>query len=152
MAGSARQRSVAGEKLERKGLKCVAHEERGRLVVRLMARRSAAAQIVVIHRRQIIVHQRIDMDQFQGTGGRLHLFLLEPERASRGKEQDRTYALASTEHTVPHRGVQPLRRLIGARQPRGQRPFHPCAPSLELTGERIRHGLHAGFPPADSRA
>ena len=92
------------------------------------------------------------MHQFKGASSRLHLVLREPECTGRGKEQDRTYALASTEHTVPHRGVQPLGRLIRARQPRGQRPFHARAPSLELTGERVRHGWHADFPPAGSRA
>ena len=52
-----RQRRVASEQLECKRLECVAHEECRCLVVGLVARRPAPAQIVVVHRRQIIVHQ-----------------------------------------------------------------------------------------------
>ncbi len=146
------QSRIAGEQLECEGLQRITDQQRRRLIVRLVARRPAAAQVIVVHRRQIIVHQGVNVDQLQGACGGLDLLLREPDGPGRREEQDRAHALAAAEHAVAHGGVQPLRCLIGARQPRRERRLHSRAPGFELTGERVRHGWHAGFPPGGSSA
>ena len=52
-----------GEDLERQGVEAVAGEHRGRLAERLVHGRLAAAQVVIVHARQIVVDQRIDVDR-----------------------------------------------------------------------------------------
>ena len=47
--------------LEGQGQQAVARQHRGRVVELLVAGRAAAAQIAVVHRRQIVVDQRIGM-------------------------------------------------------------------------------------------
>ena len=56
----------------RQNLKCprqqrIADQNRRRLAKNLMARRPTAPQIVIIHRRQIVMHQRISMHHFNRT-------------------------------------------------------------------------------------
>ena len=50
---------VFAQHLERTALQRVAGQDRGRLVKRLMCAGFAAPQVVVVHRRQIVMHQRI---------------------------------------------------------------------------------------------
>jgi hypothetical protein len=57
-----RQRGIASEQLEGERLQSITHQDRRRLVVGFVAGRPATAQIVVIHRRQVIVHERIHVD------------------------------------------------------------------------------------------
>src|SRR6185312_5930656 len=150
--GIARQRRVAGKQLERQGLKRISDEQRGRLIVRPMTRRSAPPQIVIVHRGQVIVYEGINMHQLERAGGGLYLLLSEPQRTRRGKKQDRTYPLATAKHAVTHRSVKSLRRLVGARQSCRQRRLHAGAPGFQLTCERVRHGWHAHYPPGGLRA
>ena len=79
------QRRVAGQELKRQRLQGIADQDRGGLVEGFVARRASAAQIVIVHRGQVIVHQRIDVDQLDGTRGCLDLVLAEPQGA-RGRE------------------------------------------------------------------
>ena len=65
---SSRERAVDGEHFERERLQSIAGEDRGRLVELPVRRRAAAPQIVVVHRRQIVVHERVGVDQLDGGG------------------------------------------------------------------------------------
>ena len=49
--------------------KRVAGEDRGRLVKGLVHGRAAPAQVVVIHRRQIVMHERVAMHAFERASG-----------------------------------------------------------------------------------
>ncbi len=82
IAGAAGSAGSSRQHLERQRLQCVAHEERGRLVIGLVAGRSTAAQVIIVHRRQIVVHQRVRMYELDGAGGRLDLVLAQPDGAS----------------------------------------------------------------------
>ncbi len=53
---------------KRQGQQRVAGQDGGRLAVDLVTRGPAAAQVVVVHRRQIVVNQRIGVDHFHGAG------------------------------------------------------------------------------------
>ena len=65
LAGAVRQH------FEGTRLQCIADENRGGFVERTMAGGSAAAQIVVVHRGQIVVHQAVDVNEFD-RGRRAH--------------------------------------------------------------------------------
>jgi hypothetical protein len=52
-----------GEDLERQRVQAVAGKHRLRLAERLVHRRLAAPQVGIVHARQIIVDQRIDVDR-----------------------------------------------------------------------------------------
>ncbi len=63
--------------------KPVAGEDRGRLVEGLVAGRPAAAQIAVVHRRQIVVDQRIGVHHLDRRGDLKRACLAPPRRAAR---------------------------------------------------------------------
>ena len=71
--GPAAMPGCARQQLERQRLQRVAGEDRGRLVEGLVAGRAAAAQVVVVHRRQVVVDQAIAVDQLDGAGGRVDM-------------------------------------------------------------------------------
>ena len=93
--------------LERRGQQTVAGEHCRRLVERLVASRTAAAQIVVVHTRQIVVNERIGMDHFERTRERQGVFDVAAVQAAELEHDHRTQALAAR-----HRGV--FRRLENA--------------------------------------
>ena len=66
---SVRVRLRIGDDVERIGQEPVARENRRRLVERLMCRRPAAPQIVIVHRRQVVMRERIAMNHFKRAGG-----------------------------------------------------------------------------------
>ena len=53
------------QNVEGEGQQAVAGENRGRLVEFLVRGRLAAPQVVVVHRRQIVMHQRIAVHAFE---------------------------------------------------------------------------------------
>ena len=57
-----------GQNLEGEGQKRIARQHRGRLVEGLLGRGPAAAQIVVVHAGQIVMHQRIGVQGLDGGG------------------------------------------------------------------------------------
>ena len=57
-----------GQHLEGAGLQRVAGQDGGGFVEGLVAARLAAAQVVVVHGRQVVVHQRIGVQHFDGGG------------------------------------------------------------------------------------
>ena len=67
---SGRQRwglHIAGHHFESQRQQRVAGQDRHAFAKCLMASRPAATQVVVVHRRQIVVDQRVGMDHFHGT-------------------------------------------------------------------------------------
>ena len=64
------------EHLEGQRQQGVAGQDRRRLAEHLVAGRPAAAQVVVVHRRQVVVDQRVGVDHLDGTGGRQGLLMI----------------------------------------------------------------------------
>ena len=63
---SARERRrLVGDDVEGKRQQAVAGKDGGRLVEGLVHGRLAAAQIVVVHRRQVVMDERIAVDAFE---------------------------------------------------------------------------------------
>ena len=82
MAGSAWRVRVAQD-LEGEGEQGVAGQDRGRLVEGEVQGRAAAAHRVVVHRRQIVMHQRVAMDAFERAGGGQRVGLVHAKQTRR---------------------------------------------------------------------
>ena len=66
--GVGRQARMRRQQLEGQHLQRIAGQDRRRFVERLVAGRPAAAQVVVVHGRQVVVHQRVAVNQLDGAG------------------------------------------------------------------------------------
>ena len=66
----ARRANAFGQHLEGEAQQAIAGQDRHRLAEDLVARRPAAAEIVVVHGGQVVVNERIGMDHLHGTSGR----------------------------------------------------------------------------------
>ena len=64
---------VAQHEPERLGVEPVARQDRDVLAVLDVARRPPAAQVVVVHRRQVVVDQRVGVDQLERGRQREHV-------------------------------------------------------------------------------
>ena len=118
---------------EGQALQAVAGEDRAGFIEFLVGGRLAATQIVVVHRRQIVMHQRIGVDQLHRTGRAVGLLGLAAQRFARGVGQQWTHAFAAIHHAVAHGFVQP--RQLGAR--RDEQGFQRRI-DAGLAGGRIR--------------
>ena len=76
----------------------------------------STAQIVIVHRRKIIVHQRVGMDQFHRGGRRVQHLRRDVQCFTGEINQQWPQALAAAEHRVALRGVQALRNHVGVGQ------------------------------------
>ena len=101
------------ENLERKGQQSVTGQNGRRLVEGDMAGGLAAAQVVVVHRRQIVVHQGVAMDAFK-SGARAQgacLGHVEQARTLHDEKRPQPFALrqrriAHSFHDAPGRAVE----------------------------------------------
>ena len=84
----------ARQNVEREGQQRVAGEDRGRLVVGLVRGRLAAAQVVIVHRRQVVVHQRIAVHAFERGSRRAAALLPVRRRTARRSRPPETAAAA----------------------------------------------------------
>ena len=88
--------------VEREREQPVTGEDGGRVVERLVHRRLAAAQVVVVHGRQVVMHQRIAMDAFERGARHQGLVAVDPEQRCAFHHQERTEALAGAQAGVAH--------------------------------------------------
>ncbi|MNT39296.1 hypothetical protein D3C72_1755270 [compost metagenome] len=91
-----------GEDLEGQALQAVAGEYGAGFVEGLVGGRLAAAQVVVVHRRQIVMHQRVGVDQFDRASRRIGLRRFAAQGLAGGIHQQRAHPLAAVEHAVAH--------------------------------------------------
>ena len=100
---------VFGERFERQALQGIARQQ-GRGLVKLLVHSGfAAAQRVVVHRRHVVVHQRIAVDEFHCGGGVLHTSHIRAGKFAGRTCQQRAHTFAATNHRVAHGFVQALR-------------------------------------------
>ena len=113
------RRGLIGERQER-----VTCENRIRLAVLRPDRRLATAERVVVHRRQIVMDERVVVKQFD-RGGRIgRVFGLSAHRHGRCETDQRTDSLAPRPDGVAHRFGQHGGTFIRPRQDLVQRPFN----------------------------
>ncbi len=107
---------VICEQLERQRLQGIAGEYGHRFAENDMASRLAAAQRVVIHRWQVVVNQRVRVDQLHGACCRIELATIVAECMRGGVHQQWAQTLATTQHGIAHRAMQIDGGLCGRRQ------------------------------------
>ena len=131
----------AGKDIEGKGEQRVAGKNRGCLVEGLVDGGQTAAQIVVVHRRKVVMDEAVAMHAFKRGRG----FDDQPaglvEKAGALDQQKRPYALAAAERCVTHGGKQAVRPngVTGAVAGR-QKPLEGC---LSGRGDRGEAGLES---------
>ena len=111
-----------GQHAECRGQQPVAGEHCGRVIELLMAGRAAAAQIAVVHRRQIVVHERIGMHHFDRRRDLQGAAPCHSEEAAAGEHEKRAQALAGCQCGVAHRLINS--RLQARRY--HQEPLESC--------------------------
>ena len=130
-AGVGMARGIA-QQFERQRLQSVAGQNRAPLVIGFPNRRAAAAHLVVVHSRQIVVHQRITVDAFDG-----------------GRRVDRV--VAWQRRTAPH--FQALETAGSACRRRarrgGWRPIRRAG--TPRSASRVRTALKPGLNAASRR-
>ena len=129
-----------GQHLEGSGQQAVAGEHRGRLVEFLVAGRAAAAQIAVVHRRQIVMDERIGVDHLDR---RRHLQRATPrntEQPRARQHEKRPQPFARRQRRVAHRFVDP--RLEAGRH--DQQPIERDIGQLRGLRQRLGEGNRVG--------
>jgi hypothetical protein len=111
---------VAGDDVEGERQQRVSGEDRGCVVERLVRGGPAAAQIGIVHRREVVMDQRVAMDAFQRRAGEQRRAGGNAEQGRALHHQKRPQALAAVQAAVTHGVKQPLRpfdlvfeRLVG---------------------------------------
>ena len=143
---------LAREQRERLGLQAVAGENRDAVAVDDVQRRPAAAQRVVVHRRQVVVDQRVGVNQFDRAGGRQR-----ERRTPRPAASLSARATASAAASVEHRpqtlaaGEDAVaHRLADERRARGRRRQIPLERVVDTRRERcVRNWPSASVVPED---
>ena len=102
--------------LERVRVERVAGEDRDRFAELLVARRSSAAEVVVVHRGQVVVDQAVRVHELDGARRAEDDGFLRAGRARAEQHERGTQPLAAAEDAVAHRGVDHGRLRVGARQ------------------------------------
>jgi hypothetical protein len=105
----------ARQDVEGESQQAVAGEDRGRLVERLVRGRPAAAQIVIVHCRQVVMDQRIAVHAFERRRRHQRALARHREQGRALDHQERPKPLAAAECCITHRfdetlGSRPLPR------------------------------------------
>jgi len=103
----------------------VAGEDRRPLVIFLVHRWPATAHVIVVHGREVVVHERIAMDAFDRRGSVHRLRRRDAEQGRALKHQEGAEALAAGQQCVAHGRAEacPVARAVGAEQ-RGEALLH----------------------------
>jgi hypothetical protein len=102
--------------------------------------RFAAAKIVIVHGRQIVVYERESVNQLNRDGGPVEQVRLDAETLACCVNEQGTNSLAPVEYGITHGSVEPLRSHRYLWQRRIQATVHAllvCRNAvLELVGQR----------------
>ena len=104
-------------------MQCISRQNSGGLIEGLMRCRFASTQVIIIHRRQIIVDQGVTVNQLNRTGGYIRRRQISTHGLVATIHQHRTNAFAGTEPRILHRRQQ-LAADLGQRELAGQSLVH----------------------------
>ena len=110
--GGHRARRIFREHFECERLQRVADQHGHAFAVDFVASRTAAAQVVVVHGRQVVVHETVGMDDLDGRRRGIERLERRAERSARRIDEHRTQSFAAAEHAVAHRFAQPSGRDV----------------------------------------
>ena len=129
-------RGVAlGEETEGVGEERVAGEEGGGFVELFVRRGPAAAQVVVIHARKVVVDERVGVDALDGDGGGQGVGRTVAEQLGGGEDEDGAEAFAAGFEAVAHRGVEARRARRRGREVEVEAAFDGGDVAFEFGGE-----------------
>ena len=94
----------------------VAGQDRRSFIKTSVAGQAAAAVVVVVHRGQIIVDQRICMDHLQRQREGHHGLFIQPEQLCGDQQQYRPHAFTAAQQAVAHGVVQHFLIVVARRQ------------------------------------
>src|SRR5262245_59618050 len=111
-----------------------------------MRGRAAATQIVVVHGREIVVHQRVCVHELDGRGDRIESALLDATKLAARIGERWTYALAAAQHGVLHCFTQTDRHVGVDAQEFGELRIDSAAIMIEALCECALRGpcYHTG--------
>ncbi len=100
------------------GVEAIAGQDRDVLAERTVTRGLPSADVVIVHRGQVVVDQRVGMDQLERGCEGQHVGGVESHRGRRGQSEHGADPLARREQRVAHRLLQPVGgRIPGEAQP-----------------------------------
>ena len=126
------RRRLARQQRERLGLQAVAGEDRDAVAVDDVQRRPSAPQRVVVHRRQIVVDERVGVDQLERAGGR------QRRVARRGGAADRVRDRVGGGERRASAAAACRRRTGCSASPRRRAPGRPAATADSARARRRR--------------
>ncbi len=101
----------------------------------------AAPQIGVVHARQVVVDQRIDVDRLDRAADAQRPVAPDREQLRRGDREQRAQPFAAADRGMAHRLVQPLAVVVGRRQQAGEEVVDlggdPGGLRVEQSGEPV---------------
>ena len=104
------QRNIFGDCLERECLQRITRQDCGCFVETHVTGWSAASQIVIVHRRKIVVNQRVSMNHFKRARRPYQRFDRRAERLTHGEQERRPETLSARKNAPTYRLVNLLRR------------------------------------------
>jgi hypothetical protein len=95
----------------------------------------SAPQVIVVHRRQIIMHQRVGMQHFHRSGDSDGTGFIHPEQRSAFHHQEGAQPLAAAQRGIAHRLGQPAFGAFDGRQQDIERLLHDGGGASHLLGK-----------------
>ena len=92
-----------GQDFERQRVQAVAGQDRFRLAEGLVNRELATPELRIVHARQIVMNQRIDVDGLDGAADAKRARTVDREQPRRRHSKQRPKPLATADRGVPHR-------------------------------------------------
>ena len=136
---------LAGEQFKGQGLQTVTDQQGRRLVVFDMTGRTATAQHIVVHARQIVMYQRVGVNQFDRAGGDFQTRRWRGRKLARCEAQQGANALAAAQTGVAHGLMQAHRGGRFGWQEARERRFGTCLDVVHPVREGEGHGVSPCF-------
>ena len=119
----------------------IAGQHRSRLVKGAVESGFAVTHGIIIHARQIIMNQRIDVDRFDCDPGPDRHRTVNPVKFRRGAQQQRADSLAAANRSIAHCLDQPGAGILWHRQQRIEGSINiACYPGKAIGQQRIDNG------------
>jgi hypothetical protein len=131
-----------GEDLERERVEAVAGKHRLGFPERPVDGRLAAPEVVIVHARQIVVDQAVDMDRLDRAADPQRPLGIDREQLSGSGGKQRAQALAAADRCVAHRGIQPFAPVVGGLQKAAEE-------TVDLGGDARRLLVELDASPVD---
>ena len=96
-------------------MKAVAGEHSFSLTERFVDGRLAAPEVRIVHARQVVVDQRIDVDRFDRTADAHRTVAVDREQPRRRDGKQRSKAFAAPNRRMAHGLEQPFATVVGRR-------------------------------------